>query len=115
MIDEGQIVLFRFPQTDLAAAKLRPALVVRRLPGKFDDWLICMMSSQLGQEISGFDEVIAASDPDFALSGLKVATLIRIARLASVERSVLRGKIGQIGPDRLMRIKSNLGKWITGP
>jgi mRNA interferase MazF len=74
-----------------------------------------MMSSQLGQEIRAFDEVISASDPDFAASGLKVATLIRIARLASVERSVLRGKIGQIAPDRLIRIRSKLGQWMTGP
>lgn len=42
MIFEGQIVLFRFPQTDQTEGKLRPALVLRRLPGKFDDWLICM-------------------------------------------------------------------------
>jgi hypothetical protein len=28
MISEGQIVLFRFPQTDQQAGKLRPALVV---------------------------------------------------------------------------------------
>ena len=33
MIAEGQIVLFRFPQTDQEAGKLRPALVLRRLPG----------------------------------------------------------------------------------
>ncbi|TSA09180.1 MAG: hypothetical protein D4R73_07280 [Deltaproteobacteria bacterium] len=35
MISEGQIVLYRFPQTDQKEEKLRPALVLRRLPGKF--------------------------------------------------------------------------------
>ena len=50
MIDEGQIVLFNFPQTDQKIGKLRPALVLRRLPGRFDDWLICMISSQLHQQ-----------------------------------------------------------------
>lgn len=114
MIGEGQIVLFKFPQTNQAADKLRPALVLRRLSGQFDDWLICMFSSQLGQEISGFDELIAPSDPDFAVSGLKVPSVIRIARLAIVERSVLRGSIGQIAPERLTRIKLKLGQWITG-
>ena len=33
MIREGQVVLFRFPQTDQVSGKLRPALVLRRLPG----------------------------------------------------------------------------------
>ena len=51
MISEGQIVLFRFPQTNQQAGKLRPALVVRKLPGRYEDWLISMVSSQLNQDI----------------------------------------------------------------
>jgi mRNA interferase MazF len=69
VIREGQVVLFRFPQTDQSATKLRPALVLRQLPGPFDDWLICMVSSQLAQRIPEFDELIAAFDPDFITSG----------------------------------------------
>jgi len=45
MISEGQVVLFKFPRTDLQEGKLRPALILRELPGKFNDWLICMISS----------------------------------------------------------------------
>jgi len=41
----GQIVLFRFPQTDFEEGKLRPALLLGKLPGEYDDWLICMISS----------------------------------------------------------------------
>ena len=40
MIQEGGIVLFRFPQTDQLPGKLRPALVLRQLPGPHNDWLI---------------------------------------------------------------------------
>ena len=47
MISEGQIVLFKFPQTDQEEGKLRPSLVLRKLPGKFNDWLICMVSSKI--------------------------------------------------------------------
>jgi mRNA interferase MazF len=38
VIQEGQIVLFRFPLTDQIPGKLRPALVLRKLPGTYDDW-----------------------------------------------------------------------------
>ena len=65
MIQEGQITLFRFPQTDLTVGKLRPALVLRKLPGPYDDWLICMISSQLSQKIPEFDVVVYENDPDF--------------------------------------------------
>lgn len=71
MISEGQIVLFRFPQADQKDGKLRPALVLRKLPGKFDDWLICMISSQLHQVIRELDEVIDSEEPDFRQTGLK--------------------------------------------
>jgi len=47
MIQEGQIVLFIFPQTDQSPGKLCPALVIRNLYGPYDDSLICMISSQL--------------------------------------------------------------------
>lgn len=47
MKQAGQIVLFRFPQTNLEEGKLRPALLLGKLPGPYDDWLICMISSQI--------------------------------------------------------------------
>jgi mRNA interferase MazF len=114
MIREGQVVLFRFPQTDQAATKLRPAVVLRRVPGPFEDWLVCMISSQLGQEIAGMDETLTPGEPDFAATGLKVPSVIRITRLAVAERSVLCGAIGQVTSQRLLRIKARLGEWLTG-
>ena len=112
MITEAQIVLFRFPQTDQIEGKLRPALVVRRLPGQYNDWIICMISSQLHQEIPDFDEVITPSDSDFQQSGLKLASVIRLSRLAVVNSDVLLGKLGQIDAQRLSRIKQRLANWI---
>jgi mRNA interferase MazF len=54
MIRERQVVLFRFPQTNQTTGKLRPALVIRKVPGPHEDWLICMISSQLSREVTGF-------------------------------------------------------------
>jgi len=51
MKQAGQIVLFRFPQTDLEEGKLRPALLLGQLPGEYDDWLICMISSQIRHQV----------------------------------------------------------------
>jgi mRNA interferase MazF len=76
MTTEGQIVLFEFAQTDQSVGKLRPALAIRKLPGAYNDWLICMISSQLHQEIPGFDEMMSEKDADFSDSGLKAPSLI---------------------------------------
>jgi mRNA interferase MazF len=114
MIREGQVVLFKFPQTDQISGKLRPALVVRETPGPHGDWLICMISSQLSQLIPGFDENIGEEDADFSQSGLKTASVIRISRLAVVNRRVLIGSIGKINSERLRSIKKKLSEWIMG-
>ena len=109
----GQVVLFRFPQTDLVQGKSRPALLIGRLPGQYDDWLICMISTQLRHYIQGFDEIIKTDDSDFSISGLKDPGVIRVGRLAVVEGSVLLGAIGEIDSDRLKRVKQHLADWVT--
>jgi mRNA interferase MazF len=113
MKQAGQIVLFRFPQTDLEEGKLRPALLLGRLPGEYDDWLICMISSQIRHYVPRFDEMVQETDTDFAESGLKLTSVIRAGRLAVVEGEILLGAIGQIASERLQRIKSRLAEWLT--
>jgi len=114
MIREGQVVLFKFPQTDQAPGKLRPALVIREIPGSYSDWLICMISSQLPQQIPEFDEVVRDEDTDFGRSGLKTSSVIRISRLAVINKKELLGFIGNIDSERLVAIKKKLSAWIMG-
>jgi mRNA interferase MazF len=109
----GQIVLFRFPQTDLAQGKLRPALLIGKLPGPFDDWLLCMISSQTRHCVEEFDEIIQTADADFSRSGLKVPGVVRVGRLAVVRGEILLGATGEIDSERLRRIKARLARWIT--
>ena len=109
----GQVVLFRFPQTDLEAGKLRPALLLGRLPGDYEDWLLCMISSQLRHVVTGFDEVLREDDSDFAASGLKVSSVIRVGRLAVVSGEILLGAIGEVSEERLQRVKTRLAAWLT--
>lgn len=112
MKQSGQIVLFKFPQSNLEQGKLRPALLIGKLPGDYDDWLICMISSQVHHYVPNFDEIIQEDDPDFMESGLKTVSVIRIGRLAVVDGNMLLGATGKIAPDRLCRIKTRLADWI---
>lgn len=109
----GQVVVFRFPQTDLEEGKLRPALLLGKLPGNYNDWLICMISSQPHQYIAGFDEIVQENDIDFVESGLKVTSVIRVGRLAVVSGEILLGAIGQVSVERLRHIKKNLSDWLS--
>ena len=112
MRKSGQLVLFRFPQTDLAPGKLRPALLLASLPSGRNDWLVCMISSQITQAVAGVDEIITKSDADFAQSGLKTPSVIRLTRLAVVSDSIFFGNIGEISAARLGVLKKRLAQWI---
>ena len=113
MKEAGQVVVFRFSQTDFEEGKLRPALLLGKLPGEYNDWLICMISSQTRQYLAGFDEIIQENDPDFGESGLKVTSVIRVGRLAVVSGEILIGAIGQISTERLSRVKKHLSDWLA--
>jgi mRNA interferase MazF len=111
MKQAGQIVLTPFPYTDLSGVKLRPVLMLRQA-SRFDDWLVCMVSSRIEQAEAGFDEVVLPADTDFVGSGLKAASVLRLSRLAVLEGSLLAGSIGAIDGERLFRVRHRLAQWI---
>jgi len=73
----------------LTEGKLRPALLLGILPGEYDDWLICMISSQTRPYLPEFDEIIQEGDSDFSQTGLKLESVIRVGRLAVLEGGLL--------------------------
>jgi len=110
----GQVVVIKFPQTDFQGNKLRPSLLIAPLHGKYGDWLVCMISTQINQAIDNFDEIVYEDSIDFVCSGLKKASVIRISRLSIVTEDILFGTTGEISNERLHRIKQKLAKWIAG-
>ena len=108
----GDIVLIRFPQTDLEAGKLRPALVVAEAPGRHPDLLLSLISSRIYQAVPQFDEIIETTDPDYVGTSLKVRSVVRLARLTTVESTVINARLGEISQDRLQQIKSRLIHWL---
>ena len=112
MKQAGQIVLTPFPYSDLSGAKLRSVLMLRQA-SRFDDWLVCMVSSQLQQAETSLDEILNQSDTDFASTGLKVPSVFRLSRLAVLDGALLLGSIGSISDEQLRNIRQRLAKWVA--
>ena len=72
------------------------------------DWLVCGISSQVQQEVAGFDHILAVGDPDFALSGLKASSVIRLGFLATLPNSAFAGRLGAIAPHLLPLLRHRL-------
>jgi mRNA interferase MazF len=109
----GDIVLIRFPQADLTVGKLRPALVLAIAPGRHGDLLLALITSQVGQATPDFDELIDPADADYPTTGLKVRSLVRLARLITVETGVINARLGAISASRLTQMRTRLALWLT--
>lgn len=108
---EGDVVLTPVPQAD-GAVKNRPAIVLRELP-PYRDLLVCGVSTQVHQYVTGFDEIVLTDDPDFESSGLLQQSLIRLGFLAVLPSNKIIGTIGSISPERHQRLLRTLGNHLT--
>ncbi len=108
----GQIVLTPFPNTDLSTAKLRPVLLLCKASRRFDDWLVCMVSSQLHQAEPDLDELIRNTDEDFGATGLKVSSVVRVSRLAVLQGESMIGRLGDISHVRLKALRTRVAHWV---
>jgi mRNA interferase MazF len=93
----GDVVPTRFPFTDLTGASLRPALVISQgLIGQ--DLVLAGISSVVRGVVAPTDYTVDTTHPEFALTGLRVTSVLRLHKLATVEQSVITRRLGRIGP-----------------
>lgn len=107
---EADIILTPIMQAD-GQVKNRPALFLREMP-PFNDALVCGISTQLQQQVAGFDEIIEQQDSDFSISGLVADSLIRLGFLAVIPRNKIIGNIGSIAAARHKRLLENLSNYL---
>jgi mRNA interferase MazF len=92
----GLVVLTPFPFTDLSGQKVRPALVVSRSDRPGSDVLLAFVTTYTGASILPTDLLIASTDADFAQTGLKRDSVVKLDKLVTVETSILLGELGEL-------------------
>jgi mRNA interferase MazF len=90
---KGKIVLVPFPFTDLTAAKLRPALVIYE--GE-KDVVMAFISSKIPSELSEVDILITKDHTSFRKAGLKVDSVIKLDKIATVLKDLIVGELGEV-------------------
>jgi mRNA interferase MazF len=93
---KGKIVLIHFPFTDLTDSKLRPALVIHESD---DDVVVAFISSRMPDIIEDSDCQISMDHPSFLSTGLKVSSVIKFDKIATIAKELIEGEIGQITED----------------
>jgi mRNA interferase MazF len=109
LLNRRDIVLTQFPFTDLRGASIRPALVVSQGPiGQ--DVVLAAISSVIRGSNAATDCLIEPTHAEFPLTGLRVASVVRLHKLVTDELSVIRSRLGCIGP----RLQLDVDKLLRG-
>ena len=96
-IELGTIVLLKFPFTDSMNYKRRPALVLRDLED--GDVLVCRITSKIHK--SKYDIYL----DDWLKFGLKLPSVIRVHKMATLEKDMIETTMGQIDEIMLDKVK----------
>mgnify|MGYP001585341437 CR=1 FL=1 len=105
---KGMIILVPFPFTDLSGQKIRPALVLSGLE-RSDDFIACFISSKPDRKINKTDIKIEPSPQN----GLKVSSIIKVAKIATLEKKIVLGEIGSLDQKTIKAVGSKL-KMVLG-
>ena len=97
---KGDIILVPFPFTDLTDSKIRPALVL--IDSEFDVTL-AFISTQIHWK----EETDIMLEPEIS-NGLKKESLIRLSKLATIDKDLIFGRLGQITIIELKKVDNNL-------
>lgn len=101
---EGDVVLTPVPQAD-GQIKNRPALFLRTMP-PFNDALVCGISTQLQQQVAGFDEVVRRQDADSPKYAGRLFTLTgsyAVRGRTSLDGRDLKINVGNVDTSRRQR------------
>lgn len=106
-LNKGDIVLVRFPFSDLSQTKLRPALVLT-VGKNIDEITLCFISSQNTQNLSFNEFAIFRSDSEFTQTGLKTNSKVRVTKIITLERKLILRKIGKLGKKHIKILNQTL-------
>jgi mRNA interferase MazF len=101
----GKIVLIPFPFTDLTATKLRPALILYE--GE-KDVIVAFISSRT-EKPKATDITIDEKHPEFKQTGLKLTSVIKLDKVATISKTLIVGEIGEVGT----KIKKEINRKIA--
>ena len=91
----AKIVLVHFPFTDLTGSKLRPAIVIHESE---QDVIVAFISSRIPPSLQESDLLITTDHPAFRSTGLKISSVIKFDKIATLSKTLIEGEIGEVQP-----------------
>ncbi|MCU0289578.1 MAG: type II toxin-antitoxin system PemK/MazF family toxin, partial [Acidobacteria bacterium] len=107
-MERGTVVLTKFPFTDLSSVKRRPAVIISKVSNEKEDVIVAFISSVIPYELSETDFVLDIDHEDFVETGLKKKSVFKMDKLATLNKSIFTGIMGNISADILKQLECRL-------
>lgn len=102
-----KIVLVPFPFDDLSAVKVRPALCLTNESRPYGHIVVAFITSRVFTENTS-DLVLDSTEPDFVETGLHVSSTIRLHRLVTISKSIVKRELGRLSEKKRLKVDENL-------
>jgi len=94
----GEIYLANFPFGGSPGTKLRPVLLLSGKVGPVPEVLTAYISSAIPARLLPSDLIVDPSSPEHLSTNLKVKSILRLHKLATLHERVFVRRLGQISP-----------------
>jgi mRNA interferase MazF len=108
-VPKGSIILIDFPFTDLYGEKLRPALVLYE---GYLDVTVAAITSEIPKKLLLTDLPILEWMSYFEATGLKMNSIILIDKIATLEKTFIRGILGEADADLKRRVNTKIAQCL---
>ena len=103
-----KVVLVPFPFDDLSDAKVRPSICLTNSIGPFNHIIIAFISSKIPDTLLSTDLLISKSENGFALTGLTIDSVIRLHKMVTIPKSLIKRELGSIDEDLVLKVRTRL-------
>ncbi len=107
-MQRGEIYLASFPFGNAPGMKLRPVLLLTSPIGTSAEVVAVYISSVIPATLLPSDIVLDPQTPEFASTGLKVISLLRLHKLATIHSSSVQRFLGSLSASALQEVDTKL-------
>lgn len=97
-----------FPFDDLSGSKVRPAVCLTDAVGAHRHVVLAFITSVVPPKLEPTDVLFDPGSADFARSGLRVRSALRLHRMVTVSAAIIRRQLGVLTPNLQDQVQERL-------
>ena len=102
------VILVPFPFDDLTGTKVRPAVCLTGAVGVHRHVVLAFITSVVPAKLEPTDLLIDPGSADFARTGLRVRSALRLHRMVTVSAAIIQRQLGVLTPNLQVQVQQRL-------